>query len=269
MAVTLSSDQQDLLDAIGRVLEADPEIEAAWLAGSLGRGGGDAFSDVDIVALVARGPAEAGLRYARGVAAIAEPALVQPLFGGRILNVVTTSWGRFDISFVEPGELARFDADRLTPLFNRGDRLPPRGNGASYRPAPETVLRLVNEYLRVLGLLVVALGREEYGLGLNGVDILRRITVDLMLEENAVHPADRGGALRRNPLLTPDQRRELEALAPVAADRPGLIAANVALAAIFLPRARRLAAEIGMTWPSVLEAATRRHLKERLGLSID
>ena len=268
--MTLTAEQQDLADDISRVLSDDDQIEAAWLAGSLGRGGGDAFSDVDVVALVAgRAATDVGQRYARDVTAIAQPALVQPLFGGRILNVVTTDWERFDISFVEAGELARFDADKLTPLFNRGDRAPPRGNGEPYRPAPETVLRLVNEYLRVLGLLVVALGREEYGLGLNGVDILRRLTVDLMLEENRVGPAERGGALRRNPLLTQDQRRELEALAPVAADGAGLIAANLALAAIFLPRARRLAAETGMTWPSTFEAATRRHLKERLGVAID
>jgi len=46
-----------------------------------------------------------------------------------------------------------------------------------------------------------------------------------------------------------------------------LIAANLALAAIFLPRARRLAAQTGMTWPTAFEAATRRHLKERLGVA--
>ncbi|HLZ84539.1 MAG TPA: hypothetical protein VKQ54_13320, partial [Caulobacteraceae bacterium] len=215
-----------------------------------------------------RPAAEAGLRYARDVAAIAEPALVQALFGGRILNVVTTDWGRFDISFVEGSELVRYDAERLTPLFNRGERSPPRGGAAPYRPSPETVLRLANEYLRVLGLLVGALGREEYGLGLNGIDILRRITVDLMLEENAVGPADRGGALRRNPLLTADQRRNLAALAPVVADHDGLIAANAALSAIFLPRARRLAAQVGAPWPTVFEEATRRHLRERAGVTI-
>jgi hypothetical protein len=58
-------------------------------------------------------------------------------------------------------------------------------------------------------------------------------------------------------------------LAPVAANRAGIIAANTELAAIFLPRARRLADQIGMTWPSVLEMATKRYLRERLGLVID
>jgi hypothetical protein len=268
--VSLTGEQQDLLGAIQRVLEGDPEIEAAWLGGSLGKGAGDAFSDVDVVVLVAGRPAaEVGQRYAREVATIAEPALVQPLYGARLVNVVTTDWRRFDISFVEAGELGRFDADRLTPLFNRGDRSPPRGRTAPYRATPESVLPLVTEYFRILGLLVVALGREEFVLGLSGLEILRRLTVDLMLEENGVGPADRGGALHRNPFLTLEQRHELASLPPAVADREGLIASNRALSAIFLPRARRVAASVGAVWPSVLEDATHRHLQKRLGVRFE
>ena len=268
--MALTVEQQDLVDAIGRVLAADGEIEAAWLGGSLGRGAGDEFSDVDVVALAAGVPAaDVGLRYARDIAAIAEPALVNALYGGRVVSVVATDWRRFDISFIEPAELARFDAARLVCLFNRGARTPPRGDAAPYKTTPQAMLKLVNEFYRMLGLLVVCLGREEYLLGLAGAELLRGLTIDLMLEENGVGPVERGGALRRNPLLTADQRRELEALAPVAATRAGLLAANAQQAAIFLPRARRLAGQIGMTWPSVLEAATRRHLRERLGLVID
>ena len=54
----------------------------------------------------------------------------------------------------------------------------------------------------------------------------------------------------------------------MSADRDSLIAANRALAAIFLPRARRLASKIGMEWPTDFEAATRRHLRLRLQLEI-
>ena len=266
----LTAEQQELVDTISRVLAADLEIGAAWLGGSLGRGSGDAFSDVDVVALVATGPATAvGSRFGRAIESIADPALVTVLFGGRVVSVVTTDWRRFDLSFVEPPDLVRYNARHLVALFNKGDHEPQCLDETPYQTTPATVLALVNEYLRVLGLLVVALGREEYGLGLAGVDILRRLTIDLMLEENGVGSAERGGALRRNPFLEPDQRRELEALAPVSADRGGLLAANAELAAIFLPRARRLASRIGMVWPSVLEGATKRYLSDRLGLLID
>jgi hypothetical protein len=266
----VTPEQQALADRIGRVLAADPDIEAVWIGGSLGRGGGDAFSDVDTVALVnGSRAADVGQRYARDISAIAPPALVNPLFGGRVVNVVTVDWQRFDIHFIEAAELVRFDAARLTPLFNKGEREPPRAPVKPYRTTPETLLPIVNEYLRVLGLLVVATGREEYVLGLSGVDILRRLTTDLMLEENGTGPAERGGALHRNPLLTAEQRRELRSLSPVEASRDGLIKANVELAAIFLPRARRLAQEIGMPWPAVLEEATKRHLRERMGVTIE
>ena len=266
----LTAEQQDLLDAIHRALADDAGIEAAWLGGSLGRGSGDAFSDVDVVALVGRGPAgEVGLRYVRDVASIVEPVLVNSLYSGRVLNVVTREWRRFDISFVEPGELGRFDAANLVSLFNKGDRAPPQKVAEPYQAKPATVLDLINEFLRVLGLSVVAMGREEYVLGLRGVDILRQLTVDLMLEENGVGPIERGGALRRNPMLTMDQRHELQSLPSVTANRESILAINVELAAIFLPRARQLAGRIGMTWPSAFEAATRRHLWERLGMSID
>jgi predicted nucleotidyltransferase len=268
--MALTPEQQDLVDAIGRALAADPQIEAAWLAGSLGRGAGDAFSDVDVVALVADGPAaEAGRRWASDVARIAEPVLVNVLYGGLVLNCVASDWRRFDISFITDADFSRFDAARLKPLFNRGSRGPTRGTPEPYQTTPQTLLPLVNEFLRILGLLVVGLGREEYLLGLTGADLLRGLTVNLMLEENGVGPAERGGALRRNPLLTPEQRAQLASLTPVTATREGIITANRELAAIFLPRARRLGERIGMAWLAAFEAATRRHLQARLDVSLD
>jgi hypothetical protein len=260
--------QQELIDAAARVLRDDPGIEAAWLGGSLGRGAGDAFSDVDLVALVRppAGPAETGLRYGRVVGRIAQPVLVNPLFGGRIVNVVTADWRRFDISFVAPDELGRYDAARLVPLFNRGEHAPPRKDAAPYRTSPETALALANEFLRVLGLLVVADGREEWTLAVGGAEILRRLVLNAMLEDNGVGPDQRGGALRRNPFLTDGQRRALEGLPPVAANRDSVFAANLALAALFLPLARRLVERTGAAWPADFEAATRRHLQARLGL---
>ncbi|MFI4934972.1 MAG: hypothetical protein ACHP7N_10165 [Caulobacterales bacterium] len=238
------------------------------MAGSLGRGKGDQFSDVDVLVLAADGRLDAVVaRYVRDVSPIAEPGLVTPLFGGRLLSVVTADWRRFDLAFAEAGDLGRYDSAALTPLFNRAGRSPPRGGYITYRPQPEQLLRLVNEFLRILGLSVAGIGREEYVLGLTGVDLLRKLTMDLMLEENAVAPIDRGGALHRNPLLTPEQRLEFDTLAPVVADRDGIIAANLALAERFLPRARRLADRIGMVWPSAFEASTRRHLQQSLGVS--
>lgn len=268
--MTITKEQQSLISAIQHALEADRDIEAAWLAGSLGRGKGDAYSDVDVLVLAVDGRlTDLMARYAADLSSIAAPVLVNTLFGGRILNVVTSDWERFDLSFIEAGDLARYDASGLAELFNKSGRAPPRLPPTLYRPAPETLLSLVQEFYRVLGLVVVGNGRGEYLLGLTGVDLLRQMTLQLMLEENGIRPADRGGALHRWPLLTAEQQSELLALPPVVADHDGIVDADVALARIFLPRARRLAERIGVAWPDALDAATRRHLQRQLGVTLD
>lgn len=72
-----------------------------------------------------------GLRYVCEVASIAETVLAPPLFDSRVLNVVTLDWRRFDISFIEPGELGRFDAVHLVPLVQQGrPRSTPKSHGA-------------------------------------------------------------------------------------------------------------------------------------------
>lgn len=259
--------QQTLIDTAAEVLAGQPAVEAVWLAGSLGRGAGDAFSDVDLLALVAEGEAaDVSAWWAReGVARVAEPVLVNLLFGGRVVNVVTAEWERFDVVFIGEAQLAMYDANRLAPLFNRTGRAPPPKPDGAYLPSPEAVTALTEEFLRVVGLAPVGLGRGEHLVSLSGVELLRRMALDLMLEENRIPRADRGGALKRNPFLSEAQRAELEALPPLSATRDSLLAANAALLAVFLPRARRLAAEIGATWPAALESATRRHLERVFG----
>jgi predicted nucleotidyltransferase len=94
-------DQQRLIDAIARRLDAEPGVEALWLAGSLG-GGGDAFSDVDLLVLAADGAAgEVSARLARDLARAMRVVLVNSLFGGRVLNMVTADWARFDLTIVQ------------------------------------------------------------------------------------------------------------------------------------------------------------------------
>jgi predicted nucleotidyltransferase len=262
----MTEDQQVLLDAIVTVLQHDAAIDAAWLTGSLGAGGGDRFSDVDVLVLTADAAA-AVARYAADLSAIAPTVLVNVIYG-RVVNAVTEDWRRFDLSFVQPAELGRYNAARLRPLFNRTGAEPPSTPVGGYRTRPQDLAALVKEFYRVLGLSVVCLGREEYVVCAMGVGLLRDMIVNLMLEENGVGPADRGGALKRNPFLSPEQRSELASLSPVVATREGILAANAEHAAIFLPRARRLAAEIGMDWPTALETATAAHLQRNLDFTI-
>jgi predicted nucleotidyltransferase len=267
--VTLTAEQSTLVRSIQQVLERDEAIEAAWIAGSLGAGKGDEYSDVDIVALVAAGRgSEIGSYYARHAERIAEPILVKTLFDGRILNIITSQWQRFDISFLEVNDLTRFDPAGLENLFNKTRVVISPRERAHYVSSTATILKLVNEFLRMMGLLVVAVGREEWVNGQTGVDIVRRLTVDLLLERNGIEPAERGGALHLNVLLTPEQRVRLENLDAIGPNKIDIVRANMQLAAIFLPLAREMVAEAGAPWPRVFEAATAAHLRSNLGLTL-
>jgi predicted nucleotidyltransferase len=253
--------------AIRDVLLEDAEVLAAWLSGSLGRGAGDAFSDVDILVLAKGDHAAAlGQRYQSGIDQIAEPACVRTLHGGRVVSVVTMDWRRFDLSFVTRADLKSYDRARVIALFNKVGEEPPEPDRAAYVASPAVVANFVQEFLRVLGLAVVLIGRGEGLAAQEGHGMLRRMIVDLMLEANGVAPADRGGALHLNGLLTHTQRRQLEALPPIGADRDSLLHATAAVADLFMPLARALAAESGTSWPVAFEAATRKHLADNLGL---
>jgi predicted nucleotidyltransferase len=260
---TMTPEQQSLVDRISAVLGRDARIEAAWLAGSLGRDEGDAFSDVDVVVLCPDGLA-IEIAAAPGLLDFAQPVLVNALYGGRILNVITPDWQRFDLVFVEASDLARYNANDLKPLFNRTGGEPPRTESAPHQTTPDGLAKLVQEFFRVLSLGPLGIGREEYIVALSGIELLRRMTVDLMLEENGVGRHQRGGALRLNPFLTSEQIKLLQSLPAVAAERESLLRCQKAIAGIFVPRAKALAARIGMEWPSALEAASRAHLKSQL-----
>jgi hypothetical protein len=199
-----------------------------------------------------------------GLLDFAKPVLVNALFGGRIVNVITPDWQRFDLVFAEANDLARYNANDLKPLFNRTGKEPPRTAPLPYRTTPEALTKLVKEFYRVVTLAPLGIGRKEYIVALSGIELLRRMTIDLMLEENGVGPQQRGGALRLNPFLTLDQIQLLQSLPAVAAERDSLHRCQKAIANIFVPKAKALAVRIGMEWPSALEEASQKHLKEHL-----
>jgi hypothetical protein len=259
--------QAALIGAIHRVLEADPQVEAAWLSGSFGRDAADDFSDVDVLVLVKAPWQDAANAYASDLSAIADTVLVNPLYGGAVLNVVTAGWDRFDLSFISADSLGRYDGSGLKPLFNKIGAEPQVQPRTPYQPPPEKIAGMIREFLRILGLLAVVAGREEYVMAVSGVELQRRGLIDLMIEDNRIAPQDRGGALHLRRLLRPEQLALLASLPPVNADRDTILAVNAALTRLYLPIARRVAAEVGAPWPGALEQATRRKLKEALGLS--
>jgi len=264
----IAPDQQALIDKLAAALSADARIESAWLYGSLARGESDAWSDVDLVAVVAEDALAAVVKgYGADLSAIGEIVHKQTLYG-RIIHAVVADWSRFDITFVTPAELAARDAAAHKPLFARPGAAAPAGEAAPVRAATAAEIEaLSREFLRVMGLAPVGFGRRDYVLLLDGGVLLRTMLIDLMLAENGRARSERG-AKRLADMLTPAQIAVLEALPPLIADRDSAFAFNATLAKLFLPRAKALAAKLGATWPAAFEEATRDHLQRALGLFI-
>ena len=253
----MTPDQQSLLEALKTALNADSRILSAWLTGSLGSGRGDAWSDIDITLVVAADdmPGLLGDLMDRD-GPLPATALRLSQFG-RLVNGTTPRLQRFDLLLSTPTEFARQRAAAVKLLF--GDA----SQGPAERPAPRSdptavarrVEGLVTEFLRILSLAPVAAGRREWVVMQDGVGHLRRLLIELMLEEIGVGPAERGGAKKLYPFLTADQIAELEALVPPRALEAELLAANRDLRNRFLARARRLVQASGAVWPADWEAA--------------
>jgi predicted nucleotidyltransferase len=263
----MTDDQQALLDQLTTALGADPRVRSVWLSGSLGRGQGDAWSDVDLAVVVEEPDLPACLADYQGAAPDLPELVLSKLVHGRLVTAITPDWRRFDLAFMTPAELARQDGASLRPVLGETAAPPPPHPPATDSAAGGRVGEMIAEFIRVLGLAPVVIGRGEWLVAQEGHELLRKMLVDLMLEENGVLRSARG-AKRLNSYLSAEQRAELEALGRPAAQREALIAANGEVARLFLPRAKTLAGQLGVEWPAAFEAATREHLWSTLSLEI-
>lgn len=252
---------------ISEALVAEPRIRALALSGSYGAGLEDAYSDLDFLVVADDGATDAVVTLWRSaVARVGEIVLwrdrqVKP----SLINAITADWLRIDADFAPPPEITRRTRDGLKILFDHDQlfgALPEIA--AKPGPNPERLIWQIEEFLRILGLLPLAMGRAEYFNSVTGLLHLRTLIVDLLVEETAA--PHRGGALHLNRLITAEQKQALAALPPLVAERDALIAAELAYAALYLPRARRMAARLGVDWPERFERATWAHLRATLGI---
>lgn len=260
--------RDDLIAAFAGAAEAHPLIEALLLSGSLGRGEGDAWSDVDLIVVTAPQDHAKLVDEVRAWAEAVAPAVLWrqvhppwPLF-----HAITADYVRYDIT-VAPRDRVTESADRVRPLADKAGvyaALPPVREPPPI--VPRAVHELAEEFLRVLGLLPLALGRGEYVVGATGVGLLRQHLQALMiLEQRPVTPP---GALALKPVLPAADIAVLARLTESSATAEAVQSGSLACAEAFLPRARRLAADVGATWPQALEDAVRRRLLRDLGLRL-
>lgn len=246
-------------------LAADARVQCVLVTGSLATGLADRYSDLDLSVVVNNADAVAGLLGALP-GLIGDLAYSATLTRGpvRVFTAVTVDWLRVDVLLEpravatrrpHPPHLVAFDRDHSVSELPAAEQAPP--------PAPRP---LVEEFVRVLGLLDVVMGRSEYFVGTQGVMLLRQYLVELFHAENG--QPHTGGAKRVTHTLTAEQAALLATQPPLNGDREAVIAGHLAAAHVFLPRARRLLDQQRLPWPTTFAAATRRHLQRTLNLDM-
>ncbi|MFT3964677.1 MAG: nucleotidyltransferase domain-containing protein [Sphingobium sp.] len=260
--------QQAFIETVTRSLEDDPRLTALFLSGSFGKGEADAQSDVDLLAIVAP---EDQAGFAADWRARLD-AIIPVVFwneltrGGHVINAVGADWQRVDLALAGRDTLGRRAQDSLRPLIDR-EGLYAAFVPSNAWPGPDTprVAALIDEFIRILGLLPVVIGREEYETAAWGLELQRLGLFNLLSEE--VERADKGGMLAWKRRFPPERLALLAAVPRVQAERQALIDAHLAAAAIFLPHARHLAGKWHVPWPHAFEDAAWRHIERTLGIA--
>jgi hypothetical protein len=165
----------------------------------------------------------------------------------------------------------------MIPLFDKAGLLPP---GPVARPDRHTEpffpTAAVDFFLYMLSNMVSVVGRNELIPGSNGVIMVRDIAlVGLLLAEQGLATTREPGSANPFPFtkrlrryLTDEQNDLLETLPPLTATWDSILDSYIALAKLFLPRARRLAAQTGADWPAQYEQATIAYFERMLGVDI-
>lgn len=254
-----------LVRSLTVMLQKEPGIQAAFLGGSYGRGEQDAYSDIDIVAVTPSDLPTLLEAIRAQIHALLEPDILfsKVLPGSLVLNVITRGWDRFDISLINHDRLNQYYKDELIVLFDHADitrLLPPTRPNEAF---PTTQLQdVTEEFIRILGLLPVVLGRENHVSATSGIQIMKDLLIRLMkLEYRDMHgPQPHIGALSLKKTISPENYNLLAGLPPVVQEPEAIIALNRRLAEIFLLKSKSLYKKYAMTWPEDFVQVTLNHL---------
>ena len=247
-----------LFKAISAWATKQEAVQALFLSGSVAQGCADAFSDLDFVVVTHQDEIETLTTEVRAVIDDNEPIIIENRLSPgpvSILSVVTDKWHRIDFVF------GAFDSgvlhQTLLPVFDPDTLYKDTGTPAQSSTAAadaDTVIMMSKEFLRIVGLAVVVLGRKDVHAAHDGVNLLRNILIDLFLLEPPLRT--RSGAKKLLPVLTDEQQEILKSLPAVSDDMETIIAFTSAIAEVFLPRARHLVESIDGIWPVAAEQAT-------------
>ncbi|MBU1305941.1 MAG: nucleotidyltransferase domain-containing protein [Alphaproteobacteria bacterium] len=254
------------IESVTAGLADDTRVRGLFLGGSLGRGTADEWSDIDFVITAAPADQLAVATAWRSLLASIAPIVFWNQMDGErlVLNAITADWLRCDVAIQPAHTLLSRAKDRVKPLIDRDglydalpDTMPPKA------PNPGYISYVIHEFIRMLGLMPVAVGRGELVTMALGLGMMRDHVAGLMMQ--SVTDPDPGGILHQSKVLSPEDMAVLRALPYPPLEQAALINANLAIARQFMPRARALAEQSGIPWPADFEAATRRRLNATLG----
>ncbi|MGI9435582.1 MAG: nucleotidyltransferase domain-containing protein [Geminicoccaceae bacterium] len=186
-------DQRDFIEEISAGIANLQKVRGLFLAGSFGRGAADIFSDVDLIAIAELDDHPEVMRDWRSLLESIAPIVFWRERGkGRVLlNAITECWLRCDLYLMQREAFTGRAQDCVVVLLDRDglyDELP--ASLAPRRPNADQVQFLIDEFIRVLGLLSVVAGRAEYVTAAAGTGLLRDHLTNLLLETVTV--PDRG-----------------------------------------------------------------------------
>ncbi|MFK5977699.1 MAG: hypothetical protein QM488_02280 [Rhizobiaceae bacterium] len=128
----------------------------------------------------------------------------------------------------------------------------------------------IHEFILVLGLLHVVIGRKEYFTAVSGYGFQRDHLLAILTEETP--ELGTGGALHLGKSISAEGMEILMSL-PSPEPRRDVVEAHLQIACIFFPRARILAKKLGIKWPTEFEVATksilRRHFEGKFEVKWD
>jgi predicted nucleotidyltransferase len=249
--------QLGLLEHVVEVLKANLRVRAAFLRGSFYRGQPDAYSDLDLFAVVEAADAEELLELGRSMLRQAgetlwvsaldpAPPRLRALFPGPL---------KLDLTIVTTETLPPYEGWRI--LFDRDHLLRTRARSTQlFEPLqPEHVAMVCDQFWWNMFSSVGQIKRGQLWMALHLLDACRADLAQIMRwRRDPEHPAERYLDLERH-LTAEDQQALAQSLAGY--DLRAIAEALLTAADAFEPAAREVAARVGGDYPVALAHNTK------------
>lgn len=255
--------QADFLADLRPRLDGDPQVQAAWLAGSFGRGNADRYSDIDLHLLLADVDAfRAGARAWLG--SLRPLVLYKLLFDDRMINALTDEGLRIDIWL--HADAPPLDPAAVTVLLDRANMLrleAPPSAAADPAQVAKSLLAQIEEFWRCIALTPPVICRHELLVAFAGLNVELGLLIDILMTGYGVQ-RERGVKVL-NPYLGDERRAELEAALQLnGLNAVSLVMAHMALAGVVHKHGPLIAERHGFPYPADLEEAVLRYVEREL-----